>query len=147
MSKTWILVAHRSGARLFENRGPRKGLDSLRQIENPGGKLKNHEINSDKPGRSFDRRGRGRHAYATEQDPATHVAEHFAKRLAALLDEGRNEQRYNRLVLVAEPRFLGILRGSLSDATAALVSATIDKDLGSTEPRDLPRYLEEVVYV
>lgn len=147
MSKTWILVAHRSGARLFENRGPRKGLDSLRQIENPAGKLKNHEINSDKPGRSFDRGGRGRHAYATEQDPTTHVAEHFAKQLAALLDEGRNEQRYNRLVLVAEPRFLGILRGSLSDATAALVSATIDKDLGGTEPRDLPRYLEEVVYV
>ena len=113
MSRTWILVAHRSGARLFENRGPGKGLDFLRNLDNPAGKLKNQEINSDKPGRSFDRRGRGGHAYASEQDPVAHVAQHFAKQLAELLNEGRVEQRYQRLVLVADPRFLGLLRESL----------------------------------
>jgi protein required for attachment to host cells len=147
MSKTWILVAHRGGARLFENRGPGKGLEFLQNIDNPAGKLKSQEINSDKAGRSSDRGGRGRHAYATEQDPTVHIAEHFAKRLATLLEEGRTEQRYRRLVLVAEPRFLGLLRSSLPDTTAGLVSATLDKDLGGTETRDLPRHLEEVVYV
>jgi protein required for attachment to host cells len=147
MAKTWILVAHRSGARLFENSGPGKGLELLQNIDNPAGKLKNQEINSDKPGRSFDRRGGGRHAYSAEQDPTTHVAEHFAKQLGALLEDGRTEQRYSRLVLVADPRFLGLLRGSLPAQTAALVSATLDKDLGGIEPRDLPRHLENVVYV
>src|SRR5205814_8802780 len=37
MSKTWILVAHRSGARLFENRGPGKGLAFLRHRDKPAG--------------------------------------------------------------------------------------------------------------
>jgi protein required for attachment to host cells len=147
MSRTWILVAHRSGARLFENRGPGKGLAFVRNIDNPAGKLKSHELNGDKPGRNFDRRGRGRHAYETEHSPTMHVAEVFAKQLATLLDEGRLEQRYQRLVLVAEPRFLGLLRGSLPETTAGLVSASVDKDLGGTEARDLPRYLEDVVYV
>ncbi len=147
MGKTWILVAHRSGARLFENRGPGKGLELLYNLEHPAGKLKNQEIDSDKHGRSFDRRGVGRHAYTTEQEPTTHVAAQFAKQLAAVLEEGRVQQRYARLVLVAEPRFLGILRAELSAPTAALVSATLDKDLGSIEARDLPKYLEEVVYV
>lgn len=147
MAKTWILVAHRGGARLFENCGPGKGMELLQNIDNPAGKLKNQEINSDKPGRSFDRRGGGRHAYSAEQDPITHVAEHFAKQLGALLEDGRTEQRYSRLVLVADPRFLGLLRSSLPAQTAALVSATLDKDLGGIEPRDLPRHLENVVYV
>ena len=29
MAKTWILVAHEAGARVFENRGPGKGLELL----------------------------------------------------------------------------------------------------------------------
>jgi len=147
MGKTWILVAHRSGARLFENRGPGKGLALVQSLEHPAGKLKNHEIDSDKHGRSFDRRGAGRHAYTAEQEPTTHVAEQFARQLAALLEDGRNRQRYAQLVLVAEPRFLGLLRPALSASTAALVQATLDKDLGGVEARDLPKHLEEVVYI
>lgn len=147
MGKTWILIAHRGGARLFENRGPGKGLDLLQNLDNPAGKLKNHEIDSDRPGRTFDRRGHGRHAYSTEQDPAMHIAEHFAKQLTAMLEEGRQEQRFNRLVLVAEPRFLGLLRDRLPGPTAAVVDATLDKDLGGIETRDLARHLEGVVHL
>lgn len=147
MGKRWILVAHRSGARLFENKGPGKGLELLKALEHPAGKLRNGQIDSDKHGRSFDRRGGGRHAYTAEQEPTTHIAEQFAKQLAALLDEGRTQQRYAQLVLVAEPRFLGILRGALTASTAALVSATLDKDLGNAEQRELPKHLQEVVYI
>lgn len=144
MGKTWILVAHRGGARLFENRGPGKGLELLQNLEHPAGKLKNQEIDSDKHGRSFDRRGSGRHAYTTEQDPTTHVAEQFAKQLAGLLEDGRTQQRYSQVVLVAEPRFLGILRASLPAPTASLVKATLDKDLGGIEDRELPKHLADV---
>lgn len=147
MGKRWILVAHRSGARLFENRGPGKGLELLQTVEHPAGKLRNREIDSDKHGRSFDRRGGGRHAYTAEQEPTTHIAEQFAKQLADMLDDGRTRQRYAQLVLVAEPRFLGILRAALPAATAALVSGTLDKDLASADPRELPKHLENVIYV
>ena len=147
MGKKWVLVAHRSGARLFENRGPGKGLELLKTVEHPAGKLRSHDIDSDKHGRSFDRRGGGRHAYSNEQDPTTHIAEQFAKQLAELLDDGRTQQRYAQLVLVAEPRFLGILRAALSPTTAALIVATLAKDLGNTDARDLPKFLEDLVYV
>lgn len=145
MDRTWIMVAHRSGARLFENRGPTKGLDLLDALEHPAGKLKNREIESDKPGRSFDRRGSGRHAYAKEHEATEHVAEQFARQLSDILEQGRNHQKYQRLVLVAEPRFLGMLRGALSPQTGSLVTATLDKDLGGIESRDLPRHLDGVV--
>ena len=141
------MVAHRSGARLFENRGPGKGLELLQAFEHPAGKLKNQQIDSDKHGRSFDRRGGGRHAYTAEQQPTTHVAEQFAKQLSTVLDEGRMQQRYVQLVLVAEPRFLGILRSTLPLSTAALVVATLDKDLGGADAREVARQLENIVYV
>lgn len=147
MGRRWILVAHRSGARLFENRGPGKGLELLQAFEHPAGKLKNQQIDSDKHGRSFDRRGGGRHAYTAEQQPTTHVAEQFAKQLSTVLDEGRMQQRYVQLVLVAEPRFLGILRSTLPLSTAALVVATLDKDLGGADAREVARQLENIVYV
>ncbi|HEX9811961.1 MAG TPA: host attachment protein [Burkholderiales bacterium] len=147
MGKRWVLVAHRSGARLFENRGPGKGLELLKTVEHPAGKLRSHDIDSDKHGRSFDRRGGGRHAYTTEQDPTMHIAEQFAKQLAELLDDGRTQQRYAQLVLVAEPRFLGILRAALTSTTAARVVATLTKDLGSTNARELPKHLEDVIAI
>jgi protein required for attachment to host cells len=145
MGKTWILIAHRSGARLFENRGPGKGLNLLEQLEHPAGRLKNHEIDSDKPGRRFTPRGEARQGMGHDQEPVAHVTERFAKQLSVLLDQGRCLQRYNQLVLVAEPRFLGNLRAALTPRTAAMVTNSLGKDLGPIETRELPSYLGDVI--
>lgn len=145
MSTTWILVAHRSGARFFENPGPGKGLIHVETIEHPEGRLKNGDINSDKPGRAFDRMGGGRHSMSTEQQPTERVAQQFAKHLGEKLVRGRTENRFSKLVLVAEPRFLGELRSALDSPTTALISATLDKDLGGVNDRDIPKHLSNVI--
>ncbi|MEK6771241.1 MAG: host attachment protein [Pseudomonadota bacterium] len=147
MAKTWIVVAHRGGARVFENKGPGKGLDLLREIDHPEGRLKNREIDTDKPGRSYESHGAARHAYDKERESTTHVAEQFAKQISGILDEGRNRQAYGRLVLVADPRFLGNLRSALSRETASLVLATIDKDLGGVDQREMAKHLDGVMVV
>ena len=144
MNDTWILVAHRGGARVFENKGPGQGLQLREDIPHPPGKLKSKDLGSDKPGRGVDSHG-ARTSFQQEQEPAAHLAEQFAKRLAALLDDGRLQQRYSRLVLVAEPRFLGILRAALSRETAALVTAAVNKDLAHVDAHELPKHLEGVV--
>lgn len=141
MDKSWILVAHRGGARLFENNGPGTGLKLLEDIPHPAGRLKDGEINADKPGRAFDSFGDGRHSMSKEHDPTEHVAQQFAKQLCEKLDLGRTQNHYSKLILVAEPRFLGLLRAALPAHTAALVSATLDKDLIGIEDRDLPSHL------
>jgi protein required for attachment to host cells len=147
MASTWILVAHRGGARLFENKGPGKGITLLQDIPHPEGRLKNHDLNSDRHGGSADARGGGLNSYEVAQNPTDHVAGQFAKHLSTLLDEGRTKQQFQRLVLVAEPRFLGNLRHTLSTQTATLVTATVDKDLGQIEAREMGKHLEGVVYV
>jgi len=145
INNTWILVAHRGGARIFENKGPGKGLNLLHDIPHPEGRLKNKDIGADKPGRSIDSHGPGRHSLSSEQEPTAHVTEQFAKQLSTMLDDGRHQQLYGKLVLVAEPRFLGSLRAALSTPTAALVMATVGKDLGSVELHNMPKHLTDTI--
>lgn len=144
MTTTWILVAHRGGARLFENIGPGKGINLVEDIPHPEGRLKNRETNADKSGRAFDTFSR-RHGMSQDQEATDQVATVFAKQLSGKLGKARTHNRYDRLVMVADPRFLGELRGTLDKNTAVLVSATLDKDLGGVEDRDLPKFLSEVI--
>ena len=145
MKTTWILVAHRGGARLFENHGPGKGLQLVEDIPHPEGRLKSGEINADKPGRAFDSFGAGRHSLSQEHEAADQVSLMFAKHLCDKLEKARAENRFGGLVLVAEPRLLGELRAALDKPTTALVSATLDKDLVGVENRDIPKRLGSLV--
>lgn len=104
-------------------------------------------MGSDRPGRAFDSHGQGRHAMSKEHDNTEQTAIRFAKQLSALLDDGRTRNQFARLVLVAEPRFLGQLREALSPATAAFVAASLDKDLPGVEARELSQQLENVILV
>lgn len=142
MSKTWIIVSHRAGARILEN--TRTGLRLVSDISHDTGKLKDGEINSDRPGRAFDRVGGGRHAMSSEEAPHDRVANGFARELAEVLRVGRHEQRFDRLVLVAEPRFLGMLRGALDHQTAELVRDAVTKDLAHVPLHELPDFLRDV---
>lgn len=145
MSTTWILVAHRSGARVLAQEARGKPLQLIEDLPHPEGRLRDGDINADRPGRAFDIVGAGRHAMGKEQSPTERVAERFAKTLAERLRQGRIENRYDALVLVAEPRFLGELRAALDAPTAALVRATLDKDLGGVETRELAAHLKDVL--
>lgn len=145
MTTTWILIAHRGGARLLAHTGPGRGLQLLDDIPHPEGRLKDGDINADRPGRAFDIIGAGRHAMSKEQSPSEHVTEQFAKTLVERLQQGRNDNRYDALVLVAEPRVLGELRAALDAPTAARVTATLDKNLGGIETRDLAPHLAGVL--
>ena len=144
MKNTWVLIAHRGGARIFEYKGPGKGLFLVQDIPHPEGKLKSKDLGSDEPGRSFDSHG-ARHSFEQEVGPAAHVADVFARQLAGILEEGRVGHRYGKLLLVAEARFLGILRAALSHETSVLVAVTVNKDLGHVETQEVPKHLQDVL--
>ena len=78
-------------------------------------------------------------------DPATsakaHEAEKFAKMLARHLKDLHNEQHFEQLVLVAPPRFLGLLRKELHKPLGQLVTRTIDKDLTTAGVEEILGYI------
>src|SRR5688500_9331126 len=113
----WVLVASRSGATIYGRNTGAKRLRVIEEIDHPSGRKHDRDFNSDRPGRAYDRAGHGRHALSWSEMPAEHHARAFARQLAEVLDRARIAHCYQQLVLVAEPRFLGMLRVALDPVT------------------------------
>lgn len=145
MATTWILVAHRSGARLFEARGGEGAIVPVESLEHPAGRLRPREIEADRPGRSFDRMGEQRHGLSKEESPTEHLAVEFAAEIAAQLKRAHEAKRFERLVLVAGPKLLGHLRDALDKQTAAAVSGSLARDLGEIPDSELGAHLAGLV--
>jgi protein required for attachment to host cells len=144
---TWVLVADGSRARLFVNDGVGKGLKPALDQESIGAKLPSREIAADRPGRTFDIAGHGRHAMEPPTDPQRHEQETFARELAGVLEDGRKRNAFDRLVVVAPPKALGDLRSEFSDPLRRLVTAELNKDLTKISIDELPDHLGEVMAV
>lgn len=139
---TWVLVAHRSGARLFEHKGHE--LSILKSIDHPDGRIEDHDLETG-PQRNFDSHAQGRHAADRGGSRHERAAVHFAHDLAKLLEEGRLTKGVNRIVLVAEPHFLGLLRAELGGSVGELVTASVPKDLHAVDAPDVLRHLGGVL--
>jgi protein required for attachment to host cells len=54
---------------------------------------------------------------------------------------GRQKGRYDKLVLVAPPRFLGALHDSLDEATTASIVGEVRRELMTLSPAELRTHL------
>jgi protein required for attachment to host cells len=129
MAVTRVLVAHDAGARWFDNRGPGKGLIPRGEVAFEDGRRHQGELEADRPGSSAGRAGAGRHSYAPSRDAKEVACAHFAKELAADLAREHRAGDFTRLVLVAPPRFLGVLKSALDPLLERALLATVAKDL------------------
>ena len=141
MTTTWILSANRSSASLFESNWPGNLMRRIQDVNHPQGRMQNREINTDKPGRIFDSFGQARHSTSQKQEPTEHIAQQFALNLAELLHKGRLTHAYDRLILIAEPKFLGVLRAALDKNTTSLIIQTVNKELVDVKEADLAKHL------
>ncbi|MGB5703895.1 MAG: host attachment protein [Polyangiales bacterium] len=144
---TWIVVAHDAGARFFENHGRGTGLELVEEIEHPEGRARDRDMASDRPGRAFRKNSSdpSRASMSQSEGPHDRAVSDFARALADKLKDGRVQNRYWRLVLVAPPRFLGLLRSALDGPTAKLVTGSLDKDLAASKTSELVERLDEVI--
>ncbi|WP_297360654.1 host attachment protein [Acidiferrobacter sp.] len=149
MEYTWILVADRARARIVTkpNAVPSNGRDweELEALVYPEARIPERAVLTDKPGRTFDRKGSGRHAMTVEISAKEEAAARFAKTLARVLDKGRTNHLYESLILVAEPGFLGTLQANLSAQTAKKVIDRIPKDLTTRPHKELTQDLRALL--
>ncbi|MDX1711427.1 MAG: host attachment protein [Rhodovibrionaceae bacterium] len=144
--RTWILVADGEHARFLENMGPGKGLQDAPLKDMDADIPQSREIVTDRPGRSFDSHGQGRHAMEPIQY-RRFEEQRFAGEVAQILDKAAATDSFDRLVLVAPPKTLGDLRKKLNDNTTKLVHAEIDKDLVNAPDEHLHKNLGEVMAI
>lgn len=143
MTKIWILAASSGNATLFTADSPTGSLTELETFDNPNVRVKQMELTSDRPGRSFDSHGEGRHAMAVETNPKEHEQIRFAKLIVDRLEQGRIKNAFKRLVIAAAPGFLGQLRANYSAPLSELLFLEIDKDYTALSPEELRNRLPD----
>lgn len=129
MKTLWIVVANRGFAKIYESKGCGHDIKEIYNIDNPDGRKKSGQILTDRPGRSFDSLGGGRHALSTEVGVIEHEQQVFAKKLATTLQGGLEGKQFDEFALVAPPSFLGAMKVELSDGLRKKLKKEVGKDL------------------
>ncbi len=135
-----VLVGDGARALFFRNAGTPENLklvvEDVFEYENPA----TRDQGADQPGRTFASVGARRSA--VEQTDWHQIAEdRFAEEVATALYRGAQQGRYQRLVIVAPPKTLGVLRKALHKTVADKVVAELPKDLTSHPVQDIERLL------
>jgi protein required for attachment to host cells len=142
MQTTWIVAADSSRARIFEMQGAQDHLHEIEDFVNSAGRENAREINTDARGRYY---GGGRAQGDTAEprvDPVEHETDLFSKRVSEYLDQARVEHRYDRLRLIAFPKFLGLLRQNLSKEAQDLVEDEVSKNITMLDAREIEDYVK-----
>lgn len=108
---TWIVAADGARARVFEERVRGGALHELaaqalhiEEADRPRARAHSATVH--------ERTGPGRHA-ASDADPAQEAEARFLRRVVDALEAAAQANAFDRLVLIAPPTALGVLRASL----------------------------------
>jgi len=143
MSRIWVLVADSTRARIFAAKSPVAAIEEVHEMQHPEGRLHQQDLSSDRPGRDFDAQGSGSHAMDMEVDPKMQEAIDFAKKINQFLESACNQNKFDRLIIVSGPTFLGLLRDNMSTLVTKFVSREIDKNVVQMREDEIRKHLPE----
>lgn len=142
MKKTWVVVAENSRARIFAMDAINLPLRELEDLTNPEGRLQQRELVSDRPGRTFNSQGTGRHSKQAPLDKNRQFSMEFARTLSQSIEDGRMQGKFDWLVLIAPPKFLGALRQQLDKKTHRLITKEIHKNIVREDEASIREHLK-----
>ncbi|HEY6640824.1 host attachment protein [Povalibacter sp.] len=142
-----IVVSDEREANFFDTStltGPLTGRGS---IQNGAAGLKDSDLETDRPGRRHNgvtgvMHGHS-HGVTGEKSTERHDVELFAKAVAQRIDADRNKNDFDKLLLIAPPRMLGLLRQSLSTHARALLAGEVSKDLIRQEDEAILKFIPD----
>ena len=147
----WIVLADEGRARIFQARQPGRDLEEVEELTDAAAHAHDADFRHDAVGRRTPADGRGgptrqqtmpgNATTSAGEDKLDHEAERFARQVADRLAQARRQQRYERLRIVAAPKFLGRLRKALPQEVSQAVVEEIDKDLLQLDRRGLAQRL------
>jgi protein required for attachment to host cells len=138
---THVLVADGRKGLLFQNVGDAtllnlKLVEQLDSDANPP----NAKLGSDRPGRVLDRAS-GRHSSVEQTDWHERAEDKHAQAVAAAVERHFRASDLSRLLIVAPPKTLAVLRDALGSDVKKAVMSEIAKDLTKHPVHEIERLL------
>jgi protein required for attachment to host cells len=145
----YVVVADSTCARILrrsvERVAPR--LQELERLERPNAHRHPRDLTTDVTGRvkraslhvRFGPRIAGRSGADSDYDPRASEVQRFARQLAARLVRLARSDHIDKLVLIAEPRFLGLLREQLPELVRHVITREVARGLTAAMPQTIAR--------
>ena len=141
MSMFWIIVADSSRARFFATSQKGVPMNELSDMTHIEGRLHERDEVSDRQGGIAGGHGEGDHTFEAPTDLKHHEMVVFARQIADRLETGRVHHDFDKLILVAPPAFLGVLRDTLNDRLRDLVYESLDKHLVTADEATIRNHI------
>ena len=142
-----IVVSDEREANFFDTSrltGPLTGRGSL---QNGAAGLKDSDLETDRPGRRHNGASGVTHGHSHgvdgEKSTERHDIELFAKAVAQRIDADRNRNDFDKLLLIAPPKMLGLLRQSLSTQARSLLAGEVSKDLVRQDGKAILKFIPD----
>jgi protein required for attachment to host cells len=135
METTWIVTADAGRARIFAETDRNRPLQEIEDMVHTASRMRTSEQFSDRLGSTA--AGQSMHnmggaapgsQYEPPQTPDEHAAELFARDICDFLLKSHQGGKFQKLELIAEPKFLGVLRAMVDPQLKSLISREINKD-------------------
>ena len=137
---TCIVACSGSTARLWLATSRFGDWQPLIEMLHPESATREGDLTSDRPGRTFDSFGSGRHAMSQPQSAHEQQLSRFADEIASYVNAGIANGDFKNLVLLAAPGFLGHLRSKLSDRATKATVLTAPKNITSLDATRIREY-------
>jgi protein required for attachment to host cells len=124
-----VIAADSVRARLFAAATPGARLREMADLLNPEARLHENDIVEDSAGRRGTRPTQGKRSAFGGSTGKRHRAEEFAARVCERAAKTLRDAGAERLYLVAEPEFLGLLRKRLNRTLQRRVAGTVAKSV------------------
>jgi len=146
MKSLWILVADSSRAKIYEAGLTLETLTEIRDLIHGESAIAKRGLTSDLPGSNRGSDSASRHHFEPHTGIKEHEAAIFAREINSILDQGRCQGNYEKLVLVAAPDFLGQLRTGMNPQVHKLVVHEVAKNIVKLPVEDLRRALPKTFF-
>jgi protein required for attachment to host cells len=145
MAITWVVTADSAQAEFFEVDRIGGEFRTIQELTHAEALKKGRELTTDRPGRAFDSAGTGRHAMSTQVDPKEHEADVFAREICHYIEGARSKHRFERLIVIAPPDFLGRIRQQITPAANRMVVESIAKNLTGCNGTEIRARLKTLI--
>ncbi|MGJ0516727.1 MAG: host attachment protein [Methylomicrobium sp.] len=144
MITNWVVVANHTRARFFQIATSSAPLEEIDTLVHPEGRLHDREITSDLPGKVKNPSGLGGGiAFEQQTDPKKHEAEVFALEIVHYLEHAYNANRFERLIVIADPSILGLIRQHMPTQLSKHVSLELDKNVAGMTAAEIRSHLPD----
>lgn len=135
MNTNWIVVADAGRARIFSESDPSQALQEVEDMVNTAARIRTSDQYTDRlgptsAGKSIHNTGGAlpNKQYEPPQSMAEREAESFAKDIWGFLLKGHQDGKFQKITLIAAPKFLGALRMFMDPQLKSLVAQELNKD-------------------